>query len=40
MTHLTVLHVCVSNASDTEFCLSIALGNEIDMASSMFLISK
>ena len=30
---LKVLHVCVSNASDTEFHLFIALGNEIDMAS-------
>ena len=35
--HLTLLHVCVSNASDTEFHLSIAFGNEMDMAS---LISK
>ena len=32
-----MLHVCVSNASDTEFHLFIALGKEIDMASLTFL---
>ena len=38
--HLNGLHECVSNANNTEFRLSIALGNEMDMASSTFLISK
>ena len=38
--HLNALHECGSNASNTEFRLSIALGNEMDMASSTFLISK
>ena len=27
--HLNVLHVCISKASDMEFCLLIALGNEM-----------
>ena len=35
--YLNVLHVCVSNASDTEFHLFIALGNETDMARLTFL---
>ena len=38
--HLTALHVCVSNASDTEFRLSISFGNEMDMDSLMLSISK
>ena len=38
--HLTVLHVCVSNAINTEFCLSIALGDEMDLVSLTLLISK
>ena len=33
-------YVCVSNASDTEFRLSIALGNEMDLSSLKLLISK
>ena len=37
---LTVFHVCISNASNTEFHLFIALGNEMDMASSTLSISK
>ena len=36
--HLTALHVSVSNASDTEFRISNALGNEMDMASLTLLI--
>ena len=40
LAHLNAFHVCVSNASDTEFRLSIALGNEMDMASLSLLISK
>ena len=35
--HLNALHVCVSNPSDMEFRLFIALGNEIDMAHLTFL---
>ena len=38
--HYNPLSVSVSNASDTEFRLFLALGNEIDMASSTFLISN
>ena len=38
--HLNALHECVSNPSNTEFRLSIAHGNKMDMASSTFLISK
>ena len=34
------MYVSVSNANDMEFCLSIALGNEMDMASLTLLISK
>ena len=34
------LNVSVRNASDTEFCLSPALANEMDMASLTFLISN
>ena len=37
---LTVFHVCISNASNTEFHLFIALGNEMDMASLTLSISK
>ena len=37
---ITVLHVCISNGSDTEFRLFIALGNEMDMTSLMVVISK
>ena len=35
-----VFHVCLSNASDTEFRLSIALGKEMDTTSLTLLISK
>ena len=38
--HLNASHVCVSNASDMEFRLSIAVGNEMDMAILTLLISK
>ena len=40
LAHLIAFHVCISNASDTEFRLSIALGNEIDLANLTLLISK
>ena len=37
---LNAFHVCISSASDTEFRLSIALGNEMDLASLTLLISN
>ena len=38
--HYNPLSVSVSNASDTEFRLSLALGNEVETASSTFLIGS